>query len=46
MFIRSKTQPFGRQLSTPTVRALLMGLYVFYPLGCILQLVPSRPAKA
>lgn len=41
MFIRSKTHPFGRQLSTATVRALIMALYVLYPLGCILQLIPE-----
>ncbi len=40
MFIRSKAHPFGRQLSTGTVRMLLIGLYVLYPLGCLLQLVP------
>ena len=41
MFIRSKAHPFGRQLSTGTVRMLLIGLYVLYPLGCLLQLVPT-----
>ncbi len=40
MFIRSKTRPFGRQLSTPLVRTLLIALYTLYPLGCILQLMP------
>lgn len=40
MFIRSKTHPFGRQLSNQMVRTLLIGLYVFYPAGCILQLLP------
>jgi hypothetical protein len=45
MFIRSKTQPFGRQLSTRTVRTLLIGLYAFYPLGCILQLVPMSSGE-
>ncbi|WP_291199735.1 hypothetical protein [Hyphomonas sp.] len=40
MFIRSKAHPFGRQLNTGTVRMLLIGLYVLYPLGCLLQLVP------
>jgi hypothetical protein len=39
MFIRSKVRPFGRRLSTPMVLTLLIGLYVFYPLGCILQLL-------
>lgn len=39
MFIRSKSHPFGRQLSTRTVRMLLIGLYVLYPLGCVLQLI-------
>ncbi len=41
MFIRSKAHPFGRQLQTGTVRILLIGLYAFYPLGCILQLVAN-----
>ena len=41
MFIRSKTHPFGRRLSTATVRTLLTCLYVLYPLGCILQLIPE-----
>ena len=40
MFIRSMTHPFGRQLSNQMVRTLLIGLYVFYPAGCILQLLP------
>lgn len=41
MFIRSKAHPFGRQLNTGTVRMLLIGLYILYPLGCVLQLVPQ-----
>jgi hypothetical protein len=41
MFIRSKSHPFGRQLSTQTVRTLLIGLYTLYPLGCVFQLVPE-----
>ncbi len=45
MFIRSKTHPFGRQLSTQTVRVLLIGLYTLYPLGCILQLVPMSAGE-
>lgn len=45
MFIRSKAHPFGRRLSTPMVRTLLIGLYVFYPLGCILQLGPDTPGS-
>ena len=45
MFIRSKAHPFGRRLSTPKVRTLLIGLYVFYPLGCILQLGPDTPGS-
>ena len=40
MFIRSKVHPFGHQLSNQMVRTLLIGLYVFYPAGCILQLLP------
>lgn len=44
MFIRSKSHPFGRQLKTGTVRVLLIGLYAFYPLGCILQLVADASA--
>lgn len=39
MFIRSKTRPFGHQLSTTTVRTLLISLYTLYPLGCVLQLL-------
>jgi len=45
MFIRSKAHPFGRRLSTPMVRTLLIALYVFYPLGCILQLGPDTPGS-
>jgi len=45
MFIRSKAHPFGQRLSTPMVRTLLIGLYVFYPLGCILQLGPDTPGS-
>ncbi|MEX1250533.1 MAG: hypothetical protein WEA77_04975 [Hyphomonas sp.] len=44
MFIRSKAHPFGRQLNTGTVRILLTGLYVLYPLGCFLQLVADETA--
>lgn len=40
MFIRSKAHPFGRQLSNQMVRTLFIGLYVFYPAGYILQLLP------
>lgn len=40
MFIRSKSHPYGRLLSRQTVRALLVSLYVLYPAGCILQLLP------
>jgi hypothetical protein len=41
MFIRSKTHPGGRHMSTATVRSLIIGLYVLYPAGCILQLIPD-----
>jgi sterol desaturase/sphingolipid hydroxylase (fatty acid hydroxylase superfamily) len=40
MFIRSKAHPFGRRLSNQMVRTLLIGLYFFYPAGCVLQLLP------
>lgn len=40
MFIRSKAHPYGRMLSIETVRLLIILLYLFYPLGCILQLAP------
>ena len=40
MFIRSKSHPYGRLLSRYTVRVLLVSLYVLYPAGCILQLLP------
>lgn len=46
MFIRSKAHPFGRQLNTGTVRMLLIGLYVLYPLGCLLQLLPPGGSAA
>lgn len=41
MFIRSKTHPGGRHMSIATVRSLIIGMYVLYPVGCILQLVPD-----
>lgn len=40
MFIRSKSHPYGRLLSRSTVRALLVLLYLLYPAGCFLQLLP------
>ena len=42
MFIRSKSNPGGRQLSTSTIRRLITGLYVLYPAGCLLQLLPEN----
>ncbi|MFN3313954.1 MAG: hypothetical protein ACK46Q_10850 [Hyphomonas sp.] len=41
MFIRTKSNPNGRVLQTRTVRSLIIGLYVLYPAGCILQMVPE-----
>jgi len=41
MFIRTKSNPNGRVLRTRTIRSLLIGLYVLYPAGCILQMVPE-----
>lgn len=41
MFIRTKSNPNGRVLQTRTTRSLIIGLYVLYPAGCILQLVPE-----
>lgn len=40
MFIRSKAHPYGRMLSIEMVRLLILSLYVLYPLGCLLQLLP------
>ena len=44
MFIRSKTHPYGRMLSIEMVRLLILSLYVLYPVGCLLQLVPLSGA--
>ena len=44
MFIRSKTHPYGRMLSIEMVRLLILSLYVLYPLGCLLQLLPLSGA--
>jgi H+/gluconate symporter-like permease len=41
MYIRSKSRPAGRQMSTPVIRGLIVGLYTLYPVGCILQLLPE-----
>lgn len=41
MFIRSKAHPYGRMLSLETVRLLILSLYVLYPIGCLLQLMPA-----
>lgn len=41
MFVRSKRFPLGRNLPRQTLRLLIIGLYVLYPLGCILQIVPA-----
>lgn len=40
MFIRSKAHPYGRMLPLGTVRMLIIALFVLYPLGCVLQLLP------
>ncbi|MFN4024435.1 MAG: hypothetical protein ACK4MQ_06370 [Hyphomonas sp.] len=40
MFIRSKSHPYGRMLSNSNVRTLLVSLYLLYPAGCLLQLLP------
>ena len=40
MFIRSKAHPYGRMLSIETVRQLIISVYLLYPLGCLLQLIP------
>ena len=44
MFIRSKTHPYGRMLSIEMVRLLILSLYVLYPLGCLLQVLPLSGA--
>lgn len=41
MFIRSKRYPLGKTFRRSTLRWLFAGLYVLYPLGCILQLVAT-----
>lgn len=41
MFIPTKSNPNGRVLQTRTIRSLIIGLYVLYPAGCILQLMPE-----
>lgn len=42
MFYRSPRHPFGRAISRRTARALVVALYVLYPLGCVLRLPPFR----
>lgn len=44
MFVRSAKRPFGRFLSTATSRSLVLALYVFYPAGCVLQLIADEAA--
>jgi hypothetical protein len=41
MFIRSAARPFGRSLSPAQARGLVIALYAFYPIGCVLRLVPE-----
>jgi len=41
MFVRSKRYPLGKSFPRSTLRAMFAGLYVLYPLGCILQLVST-----
>jgi hypothetical protein len=44
MFYRSARHPFGRAVSRRTARAMVVALYVLYPLGCVLRLSPFRDA--
>ena len=41
MFVRSKRYPLGKSFPRSTLRAMFAGVYVLYPLGCILQLVST-----
>ena len=41
MFVRSKRYPLGKSFPRSTLRAMIVGLYILYPLGCILQLVST-----
>ncbi|MFN7055729.1 hypothetical protein [Hyphomonas sp.] len=41
MFIRTKANPGGRSLSLPAARRIFIGIYVLYPLGCLLQMLPE-----
>lgn len=41
MFVRSKRYPLGKIFPRSTLRLMFAGLYVLYPLGCILQLVAT-----
>jgi hypothetical protein len=41
MFVRSKRYPLGKSFPRSTLRAMFAGVYVLYPLGCILQLAST-----
>jgi hypothetical protein len=41
MFVRSKRYPLGKTFRRSTMRLMFAGLYVLYPLGCILQLAAT-----
>lgn len=41
MYVRSRRRPMGAHMSPVVARSLFAALYVFYPLGCILQLGPD-----
>ncbi|MBI1360086.1 MAG: hypothetical protein GC155_07355 [Alphaproteobacteria bacterium] len=41
MYVRSKRYPLGKTFRPGTLRALFVLLYVLYPAGCILQIVPA-----
>ncbi|MBI1186687.1 MAG: hypothetical protein GC206_05050 [Alphaproteobacteria bacterium] len=44
MFYRSARHPFGRAVSRRSARALVIALYILYPLGCVLRLRPFSDA--
>lgn len=41
MFVRSKRFPLGKSFPNSALRAMFAGLYILYPLGCVLQLVST-----
>ena len=41
MFVRSKRYPLGKSFPSSALRAMFAGVYILYPLGCVLQLVST-----